>query len=80
MAEHNYHQAGLQHLAHLQQDLAPRQAVSVLRHQHLEDNHSEAIAQAALEAYLQRQCRQQEALVEIQALEHQRLAQHHQQS
>ena len=33
MAEQTYHQAGLQHLAHLQQDSVHRQGASVLQHQ-----------------------------------------------
>ena len=72
MAEHNYHQAGLQHLAHLQQDSVPHLGASVLQHRlqtHL--GHNPWAAEAGLEAYLQRQ--QQEALVAVQALEQQRL-------
>ena len=53
MAEHNYHQATLQHLAHLRQDLVPRQGASVLQHQQV------ALAEVALEAHLQRQHRAQ---------------------
>ena len=64
MAEHNYHQAGRQHLAHLQQDLVHRQGASVLQPQ-------VAVSEAALEAYLQ----QQAALVAVQALERERLNQ-----
>ena len=66
MAEHNYHQAGQQHLAHLQQDLVHRQGASVLQHQP-----QVAVSEAALEAYLQ----QQAALVAVQALERERLNQ-----
>ena len=57
MAEHNqYHQATLQHLAHLRQDLVPHLGASVLQHQsqtHLGHNPWEA--EAGLEAHLQRQ-------------------------
>ena len=66
MAEHNYHQAGLQHLAHLRQDLVQHQGDSALRHQP-----QVALAEAGLEAHLQ----QQQALVAIQDLERQRLLQ-----
>ena len=67
MADYNQQrQVALQHLAHLRQDLVPRQGVSVLQPQ-------AALAEAALEAHLQHQ----RALVEIQALEHQRLDQQH---
>ena len=60
MAEQQYHQATLQHLAHLRQDLVQRQGASVLQHQ-------VAVSEAALEAYLQRQA----ALVAVQDLERQ---------
>ena len=65
MAEHNYHQAGLQHLAlrqqqdsgHLQQALAVVQALERerldFRKQH--NQHQAALTQAALEAHLQQQ-------------------------
>jgi hypothetical protein len=66
MAEHKYHQATLQHLAHLRQDLVPRLGASVLQQQH-----QVALAEAGLEAHLQRQ--QQAALVAVQDLERQRL-------
>jgi hypothetical protein len=64
MAEHKYHQATLQHLAHLQQDSAHQHQAQVL-HQH-----------QVGEQLLQRQ--QQAALVAVQALEHQRLERSHQ--
>ena len=63
MAEHNYHQAGSQHLAYLRQT----------QHQPLTPGaHNPWEAEAGLEAHLQR--RQQQALLEVQELEHQRLA------
>ena len=55
MAEHNYHQAGLQHLAHLKQDLVPHQGASVLQHQQqVALGHNPWEAEARLEAHLQR--------------------------
>ena len=66
MADFNpHHKASQQHLAHLQQDLVPRQGASVLQ------QHQQALAEAGLEAHLQRQ--QQAALVAVQDLERQRL-------
>lgn len=63
MAESTYHQAGLQHLAFLQQ----------LQHQSLtHGGHNPWQAEAHLEAYLQRQ-QYQAALVVVQDLERQRL-------
>jgi len=63
MAEHKYHQATLQHLAHLRQDSVPRQGASVLQrqaqvlHQHQVgaqlQQHQQAVSEAALEAHLQ---------------------------
>jgi hypothetical protein len=67
MAEQTYHQAALQHLAHLQQDSVPHQGASVLQQQ--------AVSEAALEAHLQQQRHQQQALVVVQDLERQRLHQ-----
>ena len=71
MAEHKHQQqdlrAGLQHLANLKQDLVPHLGDSVLQH------HQAALAEAALEAHLQRQ--QQAALVAIRDLERLRLNQ-----
>ena len=64
MAEQQYHQATLQHLAHLRQASVPRQGASVLQQQ-------VAVSEAALEAHLQ----QQAALVAVQDLERQRLSQ-----
>lgn len=74
MAEHNYHQAGLQHLAHLRQDLVPHQGASVLQHQQqqalvavqdLERQRlrRQVLAEAGLEAHLQglEQHRQQQS-------------------
>ena len=56
MAEHNYHQAGLQHLAHLNQDLVPHLGALVLQHQQgLANQRQVALAEAGLEAYLQHQ-------------------------
>ena len=57
MAEHKYHQATLQHLAHLRQDSVPRQGASVLQQQ-------VAVSEAALEAHLQQ--RQQQAVLQQQ--------------
>ncbi len=52
MADYNHqHQAALQHLAHLRQDLVQRQGASVLQHQ----QHQVALAEAALEAHLRQQ-------------------------
>ena len=62
------HQASLQHLAHLHQDLVARQGASVLQHQP-----QVALAEAGLEAHLQ----QQAALVTVQDLERQRLRPQH---
>ena len=64
MAEHNQ-QAALQHLAHLNQDLVPHLGASVLQHQAQEALvavqalehqrlHRQALAEAGLEAHLQR--------------------------
>ena len=66
MAEQQYHQATLQHLAHLRQASVQHQGASVLQHQP-----QVALAEAGLEAHLQRQ--QQAALVAVQDLERQRL-------
>ena len=63
MAEQTYHQATLQHLAHLRQGSVPRQGASVLQQQ--------AVSEAALEAHLQQ--RQQQAALVVQELERQRL-------
>ena len=71
MEEHNYHQAGLQHLAHLRQDLVQRQGASVLQHQaalvavqDLERQRlqRQVLAEAGLEAHLQdlERCHQQQ--------------------
>ena len=68
MAGQTHHQAGLQHLAHLNQDLVQRQGASVLQHQ-------QALSEAALEAHLQQQRQHQAALVAVQVLERQRLNQ-----
>lgn len=72
MAEHKYqqqdHRAGLQHLAHLQQEASVVPAVLVHQRQHLqqgsETHHWEgtaqvALAEAALEAHLQQHRLQQ---------------------
>jgi hypothetical protein len=56
MAEHNYHRAGLQHLAHLQQDSVHRLGASALQWaEHRHPVSEQYLQQAALEAYLQRQ-------------------------
>jgi hypothetical protein len=54
MAEHKYHQATLQHLAHLRLDSVPHLGASVLQHQP-----QVALAEAGLEAHLQHQRQQQ---------------------
>lgn len=59
MAEYNYHQAGLQHLAYLAQRQSPTAG-----------GHNPWRAEAHLEAHL---AHQQQALVAVQALERQRL-------
>jgi len=71
MAEQAYHQATLQHLAHLKQEEASvvRPDSGLLRQAWL--LHQQALAEAGLEAHLQRQ--QQAALVAVQDLERQRL-------
>jgi hypothetical protein len=58
MAESNYHQASLQHLAHLRQQQSPTAG-----------DHNPWQAEAHLEAHL----RAQQALQAVQQLEHQRL-------
>ena len=66
MAEHKYHQATLQHLAHLRQDLVPHLGASVLQHQAQVSHQHQAGEQ------LQQQ-QHQAALVAVQDLERQRL-------
>ena len=70
MAEHKHQQAALQHLAHLQQEASVPRAVVLVQHP-LVETAQVALAEAALEAHLQRQ--QQAALVAVQDLERQRL-------
>lgn len=60
------HQAALQHLAHLRQDLVHRQGASALQHQP-----QVALAEAGLEAHLRQHQRQQQVLDLEAALLHQ---------
>lgn len=69
MAERNYHQAGLQHLAHLRQEVSALPAVVLTQHQH---QPQVALAEAGLEAHLQH-IQLHQAMLAVQELERQRV-------